>query len=224
MSIIYKNIWGAAGSGVDQQRADLFRVSINVPAIIGGNAGIWDSQVAWAVEKFPFPPREREAQAIKYLNQTNFQIGADTESSPIEMAVRYAFAQPTAALLEQWHQATSNSQTGGVALTSAIKTNGTFYWLVPTATALTDTNGENNLALLAAYYLEGVWIKGYSPETGADHTSKDLVNLKLVLQIDRYYPQNAANLQISAAAIGVGVAAAGGVLIGAGASIGGVNI
>jgi len=79
-----KNTWGsnstAGGTGLDQQRADLFRISLTLP--IGG-VNTWDEQVQFAVEGFPFPDMKVTTFDTKYLNQTNHQIGADTSNSEI---------------------------------------------------------------------------------------------------------------------------------------------
>lgn len=202
MSMLYKNTWGTPESRIDQQRSDLFRFAVNIPAQLGADSGVnaWDREIAWAVEKFPFPERTREAVAIKYLNQTNFQPGADTGSSPIDVTVRYAFAQRTAEVLERWHWLTSNPVTGGTSLGSVIKTTGMFYWLVPTASGAPEEQTEaESYALLRAYMLEGVWVKGLSPSEADITTGTGLVTLKLNLQIDRYYPIDPTDLREAAA-------------------------
>lgn len=203
MSMLFKNTWGSPSSQIDQQRLDLFRFSLVLPPQLARDAGpnVWDKEVGWAVEKFPFPDRMREAVPIKYLNQTNFQIGADTASDSIELTVRYAFAQRTAQILERWHWLTSNPKTGGVALSSAVKTTGSFFWLVPNSNVVNVENAPEadgvTFVPLRAYVLEGVWVKGLSPAEPADMTSNNgLVSLKLVLQIDRYYPVNPSDLTL----------------------------
>src|SRR3954470_11734403 len=129
----FKNLWGSQDSGIDQQRADLFKVQIHLPRTLGGVTN-WSNDVEFAVTKFPFPDRKRGVIPTKYLNQTNFQLGADEATGPIEIPVRYAFNQQTHQLLERWHWLTSNPRTGGVALTSAVKCRGEFWWLIPNMT------------------------------------------------------------------------------------------
>ena len=196
-----KNLWGAARSNIDQQRGDMFVVSLNYPAALGaGSANVWDSECAFAVEKFPFPPRDRDMIAIKYLNQTNHQIGADSATTAIEITVRYAFNRRTAELLEQWNWLISNPVTGGVAITSAVKSDGFFYWLVPDMSRQFDPQDISNTPAMvtgAAYYLEGCLPKQLHP-SGADMTvGNALVTLTFGLQIDRYYPLNPSDLTIN---------------------------
>jgi hypothetical protein len=208
MSLIsFKNIWGSAGSSTDQQRADLFVISLNFPAglSLGNNqsagVNIWDSEVAFAVQDFPFPARSREMIPIKYLNQTNLQLGADTAMAPIDITVRWAFNRRTAELLERWNWATSNPITGGVAQSSAIKSSGTFWWLIPnTAEQLSvdDITATNVMQNGPSYFLEGLMVKELTP-SHADMKSSDLVSLKFSLQIDRYYPLLPDNLTIPGA-------------------------
>lgn len=189
----FNNIWGAK-SGVNQQRADLFKVALTIPsAVIDNGASAWNSECAFAVSRFPFPPRAREMIGIKFLNQTNFSLGADTPMSPIDIQVRYAFDAKTAEYLEKWSWATSNPRSGYVANTTEIKTNGKFYWLIP------DKNNSRNSTscykLGACYIIEGCLVKGYHPVTDANmEESNGLVNLAFQLQIDRYYPDNTADL------------------------------
>jgi len=200
MPIKFRNAWGSADSNLDQQRQDLFRVSINLPPALGANSA-WNQKVEFAVSKFPFPARSREVVPIKYLNMTNFQIGADTPTDAIEMTVRYAFNQETATVLEKWHWMTSHPGSGGVALTSLIKANGTFWWLVPSLNGNTDPGGvssptSDGLTLGGAYQLEGIILKGLKPSDGDMETSNGLVNLSVSLQIDRYYPIKPEDLKI----------------------------
>ena len=198
-----KNLWGAARSNIDSQRKDLFAVSLQYPPALGaGSANVWDSECAFAVETFPFPPRDRNMLPTKYLNQTNFQIVEDVASGAIEIKVRYAFNRRTAELLEQWNWLISNPQTGGVALTSAVKSDGYFYWLVPDmARAFNpqDVSGTPALAVGGAYFLEGCVPKGLHPGEAADMTQSGLVTLTFSLQIDRYYPVNPAALTVNTA-------------------------
>lgn len=195
-----KNMWGAARSNVDQQRSDLFVVSLNFPPALGvGSANVWDAECAFAVEQFPFPDRDREMIGVKYLNQTNFQIGADTAPGPIAIMVRHAFNRRTAELLEQWHWLTSNPQTGGVALTSAVKADGHFYWLVPDMARqfnVRDVSATPALARGSAYYLEGCLVKNLKP-SDANMAQTGLVTLTFSLQIDRYYPLDPTQLTIN---------------------------
>ena len=196
-----KNMWGAARSNVDSQRKDLFVVSLQYPPALGaGSANIWDSECAFAVESFPFPPRDRNMLPTKYLNQTNFQIGEDLASTAIEIKVRYAFNRRTAELLEQWNRLISNPLTGGVALTSAVKSDGYFYWLVPDMARSfnpQDISGTPALDYGGAYFLEGCVPKGFHPAESADMTQAGLVTLTFSLQIDRYYPINPADLTVN---------------------------
>jgi hypothetical protein len=197
----YKNTWGSAaplGQGIDQARSDLFLVNITPPAILPSLS--WDEEIAFAITKFPFPAREREMIAIKYMQQTNYQIGADTAMGGIEIPVRYAFNQLTAQRLEEWHWATSNPN-GAVALTSAIKTNGMFYWLAPNTAAALSFDMTNPLVAatdafnpVCQYVLEGILLKGLKPSP-ADMEARDgLVTYDLTLQIDRYYPLRTSDL------------------------------
>jgi hypothetical protein len=223
----YKNTWGApSADSIDQQRSDLWEVHINLPqavvAAIGnvannvntggqpnssqtgslGGASTWDTYVRWAVEKFPFPTREREVIPIKYLQQTNFQVGGDANSGPIEMTVRYAFNQRTAELLERWFWLTSNPITGGVALSSQIKSDGYFYWLVPDITAMTQApstnqiqgNDSNIFDQIPAFYLEGCMITDFKPSDQDQTVGNAVTSFALKMQIDRYYPMDPSDL------------------------------
>lgn len=196
----YKNVWGTATQrgqrGIDQQRNDLFMVRINLPLAIGGS-GAWQEHVEFAVDKFPFSDRSREMIPVKYMNQTNHLIGADSPSSAVEIAVRYAFSEPTAKLLEKWHFLTSNPVTGAVALTSAVKADGTFEWLKPDMAALESyvrgTGGGTGTPMVTAqkYYLEGCLIKGLKFAADADMTQGNaVVSLSFSLQVDRWYMED----------------------------------
>jgi hypothetical protein len=198
--MIYKNTWGSPESGVDQQRADMFRVSITLPRQLGAASGanVWDKDCSWAVEKFPFPERDVETIPIKYLQQTNHQIGGDVASEPVIMNVRYAFNQRTAVILERWRNLIANPNTGGVALSSLVKTNGFFFWLVPNEAVLGDPNAaeRDSYKLIRAFELHGCWLRGLKPLTEADHTSgTNVVVLEFKMQIDRYYPVKPEDLQ-----------------------------
>ena len=199
--VAYRNLWGSQNSNIDQQRADLFKFQINLPAILGGVAG-WSNFVEFATHKFPFPERKREVIAIKYLNQTNFQLGADAPLGAIEIPVRYAFNQATAGVLEAWHQMTSNPRTGGVAQTSLIKTNGEFTWLIPNQAAQEQLSQINSspdaMQVGLRYILEGCLITGLTPG-GADMSATGdgaLVSLNMTLQVDRYYPADLNNMVV----------------------------
>lgn len=198
----FKNIWAAQGSETDQQRSDLFVFSLDYPRLLEpGGVGLWDDQCGFAVESHPFPERDREMLPIKYLNQTNFMIGADTPSAPLTVGVRYAFNRRTAELLERWHWLISNPVTGGVALTSHVKTTGMFYWLVPNMEVQrdadrTDATGRDTMKFGAAYKLEGVLVKSLKP-SDANMTQSGGVTLQFGLQIDRYYPLNPRALTVS---------------------------
>lgn len=204
MSLVnFKNQWGATGSGLDQQRSDLFYVQLLFPRILSDIAGasLWDKEVAFAVQEFPFPDRAQEVMGIKYLNQTNSVPGADTQSGAVDMTVRYAFNKRTAELLERWHWLISNPRTGGSGLGSAVKTTGYFYWLIPNmdvqknVDAVTATNAYT---LGARYLLEGVWIRNLKPSNGNMTTTNEGVTLNVSLQIDRYYPENVSDLNPTA--------------------------
>lgn len=195
----YRNTWGTESqSGFDQQRADLFKLQIVLPRALGGISG-WSQHIEFGVFKFPFPERKREVVPTKYLNMTNYQLGADTATGPIEIPVRYAFNQATHELLEKWHQMTSNPLTGGVALTTAIKTHGEFWWLIPNMpeqekVAQVDT--ESALRVGMHYWLEGCLITGLKPSP-ADMTAtgeSGFVNLDFTLSVDRYYPYDINNM------------------------------
>jgi hypothetical protein len=195
-----KNNWGSQGTGLDPVRPDLFRISLAIPPLVlGGGANLWDSQISFAVAKFPFPAREREMIPIKYLNQTNFVIGGDVATTPVDMSVRYAFNQRTVEILERWHQLTSNSQNGGVALTSEVKTSGYFWYQVPNMPVVADPTDTSNQALMDGprYFLEGVLIRGLKPAEDADMTQgNQTVMMNFSLQIDRYYPVDPSDLSV----------------------------
>jgi hypothetical protein len=198
----FKNTWGSKASqgGLDQQRSDLFYCDINIPASLNES---WASSVSWAVEKVTFPARSREAVAVKYLNQTNYQIGADTGSDGLNMTIRYAFNQDTAKALEKWHWLISNPQTGSVALTSYVKTDGNIYWLVPDMSSIasginSDSLSSSNVYKLGGHYrLEGCWIKEFKPSDADMTTGTGLVTYDLQMQIDRYYPLKPSDMKIS---------------------------
>lgn len=203
MALKFRNTWGSQGSNLDQQRGDLFRVVINLPNLgtAGTGNGLWNSAVEFAVSKFPFPTRARQLVPLKYLNQTNMQLGADAEPGTVEMTVRYAFTQQTAAVLERWHWLTSHPN-GSVARTSAIKTDGKMYWLAPNQALSNNANAyddSSDTAFVpsAAYVLEGILIVGYKPTDADMESGNNLVNLMITLSIDRYYPLQPEDLQLS---------------------------
>jgi hypothetical protein len=187
-------------------RADLFYVTFNLPAAVsGGGSNLWNSEIGFAVEKFPFPERSREMIGIKYLNQTNFVLGADTPTPPVEVAVRWAFNRSTVTLLEQWHQLTSNSLTGGVAITSEIKTKGLVIHMIPNPAAQANPGDSTQGAALQdgpGWAIEGVLVKGLKPAPDLDMTAGNaVVGVALTLQYDRYYalqgdPTNLAVLNV----------------------------
>lgn len=195
-----KNNWGSQGSGLDPVRPDLYRVSLEIPRLVlGGGANLWDSEISFALSKFPFPTREREMIPIKFLNQTNYVLGADVATGAVDLSVRYAFNRRTVEILERWHQLTSNSQNGGVALTSEVKTNGYFYYQVPNMAVVADPTDTSNQALMDGprFFLEGILIKGLKPAEDADMTvGNQTVMMNLSVQIDRYYPLDPADLSV----------------------------
>lgn len=193
-----KNTWGSAattgGTGIDQQRADLFRISLTLPPSLGGN-GVWDEQVQFAVEGFPFPEMKVQTFDTKYLNQINHQIGADNANSEISIPVRYAFSQQTAQVLYKWMYLISNPVTGGTGLTSAVKCNGEFRWLVPdmdkqiaNANILGGVDGSDTLKTGLIYKLEGCFITGLKPTDADMKGGNSAVSLTFTLRVDRYFP------------------------------------
>lgn len=202
----FKNSFGASSpNGIDQQRSDLFAVSLKFPTAlnVGGgvsSAGLWESDVAFAVSAFPFPDRTREMLPVKYLNQTNFQIGADTPMTPINMSVRYVFNRRMGDLLERWNWLCSNPRTGGVALTSAVKTSGNFFWLQPNMARQVNIDDPSDTDVMlngGAYYLEGCLVQNLKP-SDANMEQTGLVSLTFGLQIDRYYPMKTTDLSQTA--------------------------
>lgn len=202
----YKNVWGTRatdGNSYDLQRSDLFELHINLPEVLGGVAN-WDNTIKMTVTKFPFPARERSMIEVKYLNQTNFILGAENALGTIEIPVRYAFENETAVLLEKWHWMTSDPN-GGVGRTSSMKTTGVFNWLVPSLTPklgvlesnLRETDADTVWEMKPGgkYFLEGILVKNLSP-TEANMDSRDqLVMLNLTLSVDRYFPARASDLK-----------------------------
>jgi hypothetical protein len=204
--IQYQNAWGAQNSQLDPLRPDLFRITFAIPAqVLGGGAGLWDSEVSFGVKQLPFPEREREMIPVKWLQQTNFVVGADTALAPTALNVRWAFNRRTVEILERWHQLTGNNQNGGVAITSQVKTNGFLYFLIPNMTAVSDPTDTTNDAFFDGprYYLEGVLVKGLKVSENADMTvGNEIVTVNLSLQIDRYYPLDPSDLSVLPGATG----------------------
>lgn len=196
----FNNTFGSQNSNIDLQRVDLWKVTLELPAVLGGSSA-WAENVEFALEKFPFPERSREMIGIKYMQQTNYQIGGDTPTPAIEIPVRYAFSQRTAELLEKWFYLVSNPVTGGVGLTSQVKGHGRMRWQVPNMTQLiSDINSgaqssPNALQEGLHYVLEGCVIKGLR-YTDGDMTQSGAVNLLFNLQIDRYYPLDVNRMQV----------------------------
>ena len=189
--VTFKNTWGSQNSRLDQQRLDLFKFSIALPDFLGLS---WYDTVEFAVFKFPFPQRAVESIPTKYMQQTNFQIGGDVPLDPVEISVRYAFAQRTGEALEKWFQLISNMRTGGVALTSAVKSKGYMRWQVPNmARQIADLQrnaqpGEDTMNDGLVYELEGCYPKALK-QTDADmEVANQHAHYLLTLQIDRYYP------------------------------------
>ena len=186
----FKNAFGSSHLGsdnLDLQRADLFKFRVNLPRVLGMD---WEEHVEFAVEKFPFPARDRESIAVKYLQQVNQIPGGDVATGSVDVTVRYPFAKKTALALEKWHWMVANPRTGGVGLASEVKTLGEFRWLVPASQrGSLNLNMEEGLAVGQIYDLEGCWIKALKP-SDADMTSGNtLVTMQMTLQIDRYYPR-----------------------------------
>lgn len=190
--MLFKNTFGSQNSRMDLQRQDLFKFTINLPAALGLD---WTENVEFAVEKFPFPERSIEVIGVKYMQQTNFLIGGDTPTPAIEIPIRYAFGQLTAQALEKWTWLVRNPLTGGVGLTSAVKTNGYFTWIVPNQVAQqadirgTPTTSQSTMQPGLVYSLEGCLPKGLK-FSDADMTTSGKVDCQLTLQVDRYYPSN----------------------------------
>ena len=189
----FKNTFGAQNSRMDLQRQDLFKFTINLPTVL---RMAWTENVEFAVEKFPFPERAVEMTGVKYMQQTNFLIGGDVPTAPIEVPVRWAFAQRTLEALEKWMTLIRNPRTGGVGLTSLVKSDGLFQWIVPNQTAQDRdirgqpvAGGADVMKAGVNYYLEGVLLKGLK-FSDADMTQSGKVDVQMSIQIDRYYPEN----------------------------------
>jgi len=199
--MLFKNTFGsqAGAGGIDLQRVDLFKITLVLPSALGLD---WTENVEFAVEKFPFPDRQRDNIPVKYMQQTNFVIGADAQSNAVDLMVRYAFQQRTAEALEKWFQLISNQRTGGVALTTLVKCKGYLRWLVPNMQKqISDLRGvampgENTLRDGLTYELEGCMIRGLK-YTDPDMTQNNYVNMTFGLQIDRVVPQDLDTMQVT---------------------------
>lgn len=197
--IQYANTFGSQGARLDLQRNDLWKVYISLPPAVGVH---WDQEVQFAVYNFPFPQREKEHIPIKYLQQTNKQVGGDVDLSTSELKIRYAFASQTAQALEKWFWLIANPRTGGVGLTSEVKSKGYFQYLVPNMTRqIADlqsgaVSGQDTLKAGLRWVMEGIWIKAFKM-TDADMTAGNQVADCLVtFAIDRYYPEDINNMVV----------------------------
>jgi hypothetical protein len=198
--MFFKNTFGAQATNMDLQRQDLFQFTINLPTALVKAMGLsWVENVQFAVEKFPFPERSVEVIGVKYMQQTNFLIGGDTATPAVEIPIRYPFAQQVAQVLEKWFWMVRNPKTGGVGLTSAVKSDGLFTWIVPAESLQVNdiqnvpTTSTTAMASGLTYYLEGCVIKGFK-FSDADMTTSGKVDCQMSLQIDRYYPLNVDNM------------------------------
>lgn len=198
--INYANTFGSQGSRLDLQRNDLWKVYISLPPAININ---WESEVQFAVEKFPFPAREREHIPIKYLQQVNKQIGGDIDLPTSELTIRYPFGARTAEALEKWFWLIANPLTGGVGLTSECKSKGYFQYLVPNMArqkADLAANAQSSADTLKAglrWVLEGVWVKAFKM-SDADMSTGNAVSMCMVtFAIDRYYPENINSMTVA---------------------------
>lgn len=190
-----RNEWGASGSNLDAQRLDLFRVKLELPSALTLNGlGTWYNDVEFAIETWPFPEHKRETVPLKYLNQTNHLLGAETATAPVDILVRYAFNQATAQVLTRWDYLTSNPRTGGSGLTSHVKAKGQFIWLIPNMAAqrqVESTNpSDDTLIPGQVYVLEGCMITGLKPSDADMKVGNEIVKLTFNLSIDRYYPED----------------------------------
>ena len=197
----FNNTFGAIASanGFDLQRSDLWKVSISLPQVLGVS---WRDNVEFLLEKFPFPARERDMIEVKYMQQTNFLIGRDAPTPAIEIPVRYAFGVQVAEALEKWYWLVSNPRTGGVGLTTQVKSKGLMRWIVPNMQRQVQDirgnvqPGENTMDEGLTYVLEGCIIKGLK-FSDADMTASGFVNLMFSLQIDRYYPEDVNKMVVN---------------------------
>jgi hypothetical protein len=196
----FNNTFGAIASanGFDLQRNDLWKVTIPLPQVLQVS---WQDNVEFLLEKFPFPARERDMIEVKYMQQTNYLIGRDAPTPAIEIPVRYAFGVRVAEALEKWYWLVSNPRTGGVGLTTQVKSRGAMRWMVPNMQRMVgDIQGnvqpaDNTLDDGLVYVLEGCIIKGLR-FSDADMTTSNYVNLLFTLQIDRYYPDDVNSMVV----------------------------
>lgn len=196
--MLYRNTFGSQDSRLDLQRQDLFKFTINLPAALRLD---WVENVEFAVEKFPFPERAINMIGVKYMQQTNWQIGDDIPTPPVEVPIRYAFGQQTAMALEKWMWLVRNPLTGGVGLTSMVKTDGYFRWIVPNQVAQngditgTPTTSQTTMKEGLVFRLEGCVIKGFKM-SDADMTAAGKVDCQVSISIDRYYPASIDNMVV----------------------------
>lgn len=195
----YENKFGSQGAKLDLQRNDLWKCTISLPVAVGVK---WEEEVQFAVEKFPFPQREKESIPVKYLQQTNKQIGGDVDLAPAELSIRYPFAARTAEALEKWFWLVANPITGGVGLTSEVKAKGFFRYLVPNMPRqIADlqagaTPSNDSLKNGLVWVLEGVWPKVFKM-SDADMTVGNQVAMCMVtFAIDRYYPEDLNSMRV----------------------------
>lgn len=195
----FKNTFASQNSKLDLQRQDLFKVTLELPSAIGLP---WDEHVEFAVESFPFPDRKVEMTDVKYMQQVNKMLGGDTPTPPVDVPVRYAFAQRTAEALEKWFYLTRNPLTGGVALTSEVKCKGYLRWMIPNmAKQIADITGQampgdDTMMDGAVYALEGCLIGGLK-FSDADMKTSNYVTMAFTLQVDRWYPLDIDALQVT---------------------------
>ena len=197
-----KNLFGASAAtgGADLQRTDLFRVVISPPASIITSAQ-WGAEIQMAVAAFPFPEREKEIIAVKYLQQVNQLVGGDKATGQVKATFRYPFAYKTAKLLERWFWATSNPLTGGTCLTSQLKGSGYVEMLIPqdisgVVADLADSVGYNGMSAQAQsndpyvvqqrWYLEGIWPSNFTM-TELNMEGSKFVECAVTFVLDRYY-------------------------------------
>jgi hypothetical protein len=94
--------------------------------------------------------------------------------------------------------------TGGTGLTSAVKCNGEFRWLVPdmakqiaNANSLGGADASDTLKTGLIYKLEGCFITGLKPTDANMVQGNTPVNLGFTLMVDRYYPINPSGLIVT---------------------------
>jgi hypothetical protein len=198
--INYANTFGSQGSRLDLQRNDLWKVYISLPPAVNIN---WENEVQFAVEKFPFPAREKEHIPVKYLQQVNKQVGGDVDMGTTELTIRYPFAAKTAEALEKWFWLIANPVTGGVGLTSEVKSKGYFQYLVPNMArqaADLQNNAQSSADTLKPglrWVLEGVWPKAFKMTDADMATGNAVANCMVTFAIDRYYPEDVQNMVVA---------------------------